>query len=227
MKIYSKFRDYYDSVQIHGQDDTVHYIRNTEQIEFPKNLQDKLFNDTRKISLYHLDDKKASVELRSFIILFCGKIFRGFKLVEYNRTDDTTVDLGKYFYDIESTLKFYEESVADRKNLWKYWSDLTHTKVINNWLSKKNTDELETYAIENKIAIACFSDNIALKNPCLSNYEFFRLVEPYSAYQELDMFISGILSKDPNMMVEISDKDRIDQHGFNEWSFRKLPTKHK
>ena len=37
------------------------------------------------------------------------------------------------------------------------------------------------------------------------------------------MFLSGKLSKELNETVEIEDKYKIEQHGFDKWSFRKMP----
>ncbi len=56
----------------------------------------------------------------------------------------------------------------------------------------------------------------------LFDIDFQKVVDPYTAYQELDMFIGGVLSAPSNPMIPITDKDRIKQHGFDKWSFRKM-----
>jgi len=228
MKIHSRFKDYYDSVQMHGQDETVHYVRNTEEIQFSKEQKDKLFKPTRHITLYYLEGPRADeVVLIPFVILFCGKVYKAFRLMQYNRYERIFTDLEKTFYDADSALEFYDSNTSKtRKKYYSYWNGLPDRKIIGNWLKDQGTPELEDYALKNKIATAYINiDNAAIKNPCLKDYEFFRVAEPYTAYQELDMYISGVLSKDPNMMVEISDKDRIAQHGFDKFSFRRSPQK--
>jgi hypothetical protein len=46
------------------------------------------------------------------------------------------------------------------------------------------------------------------------------------AFQEIQMFISGVLGIDENPTVEVSDKDKIISRGFDyKWSFRKEPKK--
>ena len=65
---------------------------------------------------------------------------------------------------------------------------------------------------------------------------FQKVFEPYSAFQEIDMFVSGVMvrpqdntpskrkHKLPNP-VDINDKDMRDKKGFDDRSFKKPPTK--
>ena len=68
-----------------------------------------------------------------------------------------------------------------------------------------------------------------LGNPCkmifnasLKDYEFFRVVEPYTAFQEIQMFMSN-LAVPLKPIPEIPDKIMVDIKGFDKWSFRKMP----
>ena len=55
-----------------------------------------------------------------------------------------------------------------------------------------------------------------------------KYLDPYMTYQELEQFISGILGGNSPKMIEISDKDRLESHGFdNVTSFRKSKEKGK
>lgn len=87
---------------------------------------------------------------------------------------------------------------------------------------KRIREVLGTYRTEAKLYTNVLSDDRAVINPCLKRVEFFRCKDAYTVYQELDMFISGVLGEPGVPMVEITDKDRIKQHGFDEWSFRKI-----
>jgi len=51
--------------------------------------------------------------------------------------------------------------------------------------------------------------------------EFFKIVDPFTAFQELSMFIGGIMGGKSPIMIEVADKDRIAKHGFDKFSFRK------
>jgi hypothetical protein len=60
-------------------------------------------------------------------------------------------------------------------------------------------------------------------NPLLKNYEFFKMFDSFQAFQEVSMFIGGVLGKGEKEITEVADKYKITQHGFNKWSFRKEP----
>lgn len=62
-------------------------------------------------------------------------------------------------------------------------------------------------------------------NPELFKIDFIKVMPPYLAFQELEMYIGGVLSAPETPMIPITDKDRIQQRGFDKWSFRKMPTK--
>ena len=56
-------------------------------------------------------------------------------------------------------------------------------------------------------------------NPKLAKYEFFKKLAAWQAFQELSMFLGNLAAPDKTT-VQLSEKDRINQHGFDNWSFR-------
>lgn len=70
-----------------------------------------------------------------------------------------------------------------------------------------------------------FEEGKLILNPCLKDIEFFRIINPYVAFQEIEMFLSGVLGFPAPPMIEITDKDKLAKQGFDKWSFRKMPTK--
>lgn len=59
-------------------------------------------------------------------------------------------------------------------------------------------------------------------NPILQNLGFQRVVDPWSAAQEIDAFLHTTLIDHPKPMLEISDVIRVQEHGFDkDWSFRR------
>ena len=62
-------------------------------------------------------------------------------------------------------------------------------------------------------------------NPDLSAYDFSSIVDPYTALQEIEMYLGGPLAKDEMPPTERDDKLIAHAHGFNDVSFKKLPTK--
>lgn len=68
-------------------------------------------------------------------------------------------------------------------------------------------------------------DEIIINGFNLNELQFFKVFDFTKAYQELEMFIGGVLTSIGNKMVEVSDKSKIAKHGFDKRSFRKEPTK--
>ena len=61
-------------------------------------------------------------------------------------------------------------------------------------------------------------------NAMLKQCEFFRVFDPYTAFQEIAMWV-GNLAVPQKPIPVISDKMKVQTHGFNEWSFRKPPVR--
>ena len=68
--------------------------------------------------------------------------------------------------------------------------------------------------------------SILIKNPILKDFNFHRIIKPYIAFQEIEMYLGGILAntKTPPMPVG-SDKVIAESKGYDKWSFRKMPIK--
>jgi hypothetical protein len=64
-------------------------------------------------------------------------------------------------------------------------------------------------------------------NPVLKQFNFEKLIDPYTAYQELSMFLGSLFVNDDDNMVTISDENKAISKGFDEWSFKKPPSKNK
>ncbi len=59
-------------------------------------------------------------------------------------------------------------------------------------------------------------------NACLKELDFFKVIDTYTAFQELQMFMGGMAR--PNKPIpHVSDKNMVSIKGFDEWSFRKPP----
>lgn len=58
----------------------------------------------------------------------------------------------------------------------------------------------------------------------LKNIGFAKVLDAFAAFQELSMFVGGVLSRPGPEMVEIKDeKSMVAKKGFDHWSFRKMP----
>ena len=86
----------------------------------------------------------------------------------------------------------------------------------------KNTKEsILKVHMENKTPIIyCYQESYSTKFKIkkdidLSKIDFVKVVDPFTAFQEISMFISGYIGLNENHMIEISDKDKIVEAGFD------------
>lgn len=243
MRIISKFHDYYDSAMAYGQDQTVVFSRATT--EFP--VDDAIvqrFNS--EMTFHYRNNKLNEMHLKSVFICIAGKTYRAIKatiwgkdplgLLSHSHDPETEPVAERFFYDLE-TLKEFLGGYKFQVNLNEYSWQREQEPMIDAFLQKQGTDENEAWLIENRLLVFMFmaskqwhgsihakvQDHIAYENPCLKDVEFYKVLDSFTAYQELDMFISGTLPQSTAMPIEIADKDKIPQHGFDKWSFRKMP----
>jgi hypothetical protein len=206
MKIFSKTRDYYDVCQQFGTDDSLHFIRNEDKVGVPKSLKGyevgSVAHRNKKYpyghNLYWMVDK--------IWIGFCGQMHFGVVGNNYIAWNEDAIEVLKEVY--QTTQKFLEG----------YYKKLFDT--IQNQI---NTRTVEPF-IELDCPIFLLRKNntnaFIVKNPCLRNFGFEKVKDPYTAYQEISMFIGNELAKqvDPQ---PLSDKDRLIAHGMDPvWSFR-------
>ena len=60
----------------------------------------------------------------------------------------------------------------------------------------------------------------------LKHYDFVKMVDPYTAYQEMEMYLSGVFGGNYPECVEISDEQMKIKKGFgHKYAFKKEPTK--
>jgi hypothetical protein len=211
MRIISDFYDYYDCIQKYGIDKSIIYNRKIIDIGevLPKKVSDILKDYSR---CYRIVKKNNHITLiddvNLFALIIIDKCYIG---LEYN---------GIYFYSEELFNNYLE----------KY--DL---KINTTYFYKKRNlpfccvDIGIDFAIQNKCPIFAYSrySNLldreykTVKNPCLKKYGFYRIVEPNTMYQKIQMFFSGILAIPEKEILPISDELKVQSHGFDKWSFRK------
>lgn len=102
------------------------------------------------------------------------------------------------------------------------------------WDRPKVKPEQLNYLVENRISIALYRASLwdnrqtpswGINGFDLGAVEFYRVMDPHTLYQELSMWVGGILPRSGAEMVTIDDKTRAAKHGFDRWSFRKMPEK--
>jgi len=215
MLLHSKFRDYYDTAIAYGVDTTCHYVRKTKEF-FKDSIEYKEVSDIIDKTIVSRNGYST------FYVVFCDKVYKGVRCTDlYSK---------KYFYTKESLYNYAKSKKELHKLEYYNWFNKDN---FFDYIPKDNKKLLEyqyktgipiiLYGVSNEI----FEGISVIYNPVLKDIEFYKVFNATSAFQELSMFISGVLGGQSPKMVELSDKYKIAKRGFNELSFRKSPNKRK
>ena len=133
---------------------------------------------------------------------------------------------------------------ADRYRKAREHVSLKYRKAVEEYFRGGVIDTHRDFFIEKKVAIAvsnqsvnspryCWGSEMYIReygliiNPELSDWQFYKVLDAYQAFQELEMFLGGVLAGEDNPMAGISDRDLAKAKGYDCMSFRKEPTKRK
>lgn len=98
-----------------------------------------------------------------------------------------------------------------------------YSKFKDNYIS---SDTLEAKIKNSNYSHVSTYDMVEI-NPILKDLDFAGVVDPFTAFQEISMFLSGVLGINEPEMIEISDKHKRDAKGFDDKSFKTRSKKNK
>ena len=237
MKIISKFRDYYDSAMAFGHDDHIYFKRVKEEHVDVK-MEDYSFVIREIYKSLISNESFGDYTYDTALIFFCGKTYHTIIFSEYNQTTYKTNKTYIYSYDdfvkyVDSkkdkkmTKWFYEESVYGRLRSRRK----THAEYFEKYFEKssKYNNQDDSIFVEMNSPYFMFANHdrrIDFTNhPNLKDIHFQKIFEPYTCYQEIEMYLGNVLCNTEDNTVQICDKDMRNQKGFDDWSFKKMPTK--
>lgn len=200
---------------------------------------------------YYHQQQYNHVSSEPLILIFCGKLYPGLRVsinwqranLHWSEVDDHHLNKICWSHsDVKSHLEKYkiewEKEPRGRKQQWgRYGRHLRFTSdnvkeffdlsLFGN-IDMKVQDihfkfDTPSIAIWHRDSFKC----PVIFNPVLKDIDFIRRLDPYNTFQELSMFISGVMGGQTPKMVEVSDEIRKQKHGFDETSFRKPPQKTK
>ena len=162
----------------------------------------------------------AGTEFRSIAVVFCTKVYRG-ALINGHLRDEGIWSADK--------MRDWARKEKNREVVVRqYWRDdkLTLEQYFTPYDAP---DTLRNYMIANKISILVeehpnrHEESYFQVNPfTLKQLGFAKALDPYTAFQELSMWIGGVLGgTSPEIVTIKDDKTLIEGHGFdNRFSFR-------
>jgi hypothetical protein len=247
MKIYSNFKDYYDSVGVWDTDPLPVFNRQT--IEW--DMEDYTSQQTRLIKSFFPKDWKMPEPLptkgiifdhRSYssvhqrgVVAFCGKLYPFYQVYvggnvgyKYCYTFDQYVDAikledARYLKAALNSLETNTFISREFGGSQKYHSsEFFNRKTWDKFIKTTNFDVPVEKFREVGSPILLLDGTI---NPQLNKLNFQSVIDPYTAYQNLSMYLGNdmvdLSSSDPK---PITDKMRAETKGFDDWSFRRHKT---
>jgi len=200
VKIISKFKDFYDGA---GQyTDTPLYLRETKELDPPEAEEPWCIAQR---------GKRQGEYNKRFLIGFCGKMYPMVRRSVYK--DDIRLSR-KFLYTLDEYMEGRDKKKEKRS--WRHWWTGKQDRIEDFYSS----DHQEYTYLFHQHKVPVFVTQNMVLNPVLVNIEFYKVFNSYSAYQEIEMFISGVLGTKENDMIDIDDKYRIESHGFDKHSFR-------
>jgi len=190
------------------------------------------------------DDRwyRGYLEIKSFAIGFCGieyplvtvkRHFDGQTHYCYN-IDDFDKAVTSYYNKKECRIYFSDKKSYEQNqrrdwendfdiktptyNLFKEYNTpiyLCRQETTSSWMRILSQEKLlEWYhCIDSKQP----NDDIIT----LDDLEFYRVVDPYTAFQEIQMYLSGVLGFNNPVIPEMDDETMRDIKGFDKVSFKK------
>jgi hypothetical protein len=223
MIIHSKFHDYYDTALSHGRDETLHFTRAAEEsvLDHKDTFLDFLPDTLTKYG-FRRDKLRCHYGyvsgpfIKQFIIGFCGKIYAGEAIANHSHYPEPMRD--EFFYCGYNYDKLDASLKAAKFNCRDF--DSRGTNKLDSFAKIETVDPFIGLNVPYFSVVAHRDKIILTKLPKLQNYGFQKIVDPYTAMQEISMFVGGVLPRQTKELINISDADRINQYGFNENSFR-------
>ena len=80
----------------------------------------------------------------------------------------------------------------------------------------------DTYVARDQYGNPSYGADMLTTNACLRDVRFPVFADPATAYQEVSMYIGGVLPREAPEMANISDEDMRDKKGFDGQSFKNI-----
>lgn len=234
MLIVSKFHDYYDTAVGMGVDKTVVYERATDDSawrEVTQSTADHRFNGLR------VGRDRWNVSLFCAEVGFCGTWYPAVR-ADVDAAWPARSPAPAVFYTPETLAEFMHNcGIAATPRHRARWRTARSDLILQGTEACKayfKPYEDETLFRKHKcpvlvrrtVQLSEFADRSRATghyavNPRLADWQFQKVKDPFAAFQEIFMFISGVLGVNTREIITLLDVDKIHKHGFDKFSFRK------
>ena len=249
MRIISKHKDYYDSAAGYGVDTTIVYDRTSKMLPSQSTLEDEQ-DDVRQhrdivaacetiTNKDHFQHLFPSYHPHNYAIYVgvAGKIYVGLNL--HVKTGDPKKEIfqrglwGDSFDDLivwhpyHLTAKQLAEPTGSR---WMTNGAKTAAEWFANNEGKRVVENLDLFTKYNMVSFVARRPQgsqgyIVELNPQLQQFGFQKMLDSFTTFQEISMFVTGVLAQKDQMSNTATDKELLYARGHDDMSFKTPPTK--
>lgn len=152
-------------------------------------------------------------------VIFCGTYYLGIK--HYSTKDGKDYYYWKYSDLVKDVgMDFLKDRYYVSDSNKKEYARKLEIAMVPSKFPNQNI------LIENKVVIATRGDSEtngkdwSINHSGLGKIGFASVIDPWTAYQEIEMFLGSLLVDDKDKMVVLSDKSKALKYGFDKYSFR-------
>lgn len=243
--------DYFDSVLAHGSDPSIVLQRRKFEdapvLPFAQSRLAPLLRDYFSFLGRNWRHENSLVrrktEYRFFPheIWFAGKRYGGVKVETHAASVGfpARAEKTEWYWDLAKFEQFLASIDAKLDSGRGFISDhaITATNLREHFEREPTRAETD-WLIENRVSIAVWNGSTSQRYSKhwhqhsgwkidvdgLGNMGFAKKLDPFAAFQELSMWVGGVLPRPGAPMVEITDeRTKVRKHGMDEWSFRTPP----
>lgn len=216
---------------------------NEDYLNLPGSMKELLskIHENSLARSFEVKEKGIVVYLKEAYVLFCGEvipvvIMTGNMAIHPNATEfqknyvcSDTFREGVFSYDdlISALNTFFSEEVVSRYMAKPLrWESTSRSKLFERFFKACERLTAENVHHDIDCPVILLHSKGYTKNPILKGIKFARKYDPFTTYQKLEQFISGVLGGQTPKLVEIADIDRLVGRGFDKkMSFRKRKEK--
>lgn len=238
MKVIRHYSDYYDGVLSNfAQEQVPFYNRESKIVD--KKIYRQLRGDLKDMpEIEVVDDPKITydnmytasrriLDLSPAILGFCGKLYLVYYQMHYSYKEFRMVERPETSDKAYPSIELLRDSYKDIK-LHFYYANSYGDKVENVYKEWECNKKLENIFLEQKTPIFLYTNKQIVLNPCLKEFNIQKILHPYTAVQELEMFLNNQLCANNTPIMPVGDDVVIAKSkGFDKWSFRKKGKKKK
>lgn len=222
-------KDYYDIGLGSGHDDSLVFQRQEDWLLSSKEIEAMGFPSLRMLGLKSKREKRPTTHTdRPFrmngqayhiypvVVGFCGKLYYAYATVIGDATPIV------HWAETDFTDWLHEQEIEVVSYRWD------NTMLIKDYYAQKITPTIYAWMVSERITTLSYIGNYPtnfwqINAPTLKEAQFAKVFDPYMAFQEITLWIGGILSGTENPMVQITDDIvKAQKHGFDKkLSFRK------